>query len=111
MEVQLGDKAVVHAFHQRVLGYGKKLDLLVRPSRSIALRSCLIFDSRSCHTSSVWGLSNDHTETTFTAATAVVLLNVGQDEVTLVLEDNNVSLEVVGFAGPALDNYGKDFAK
>ena len=57
------------------------------------------------------GLSDDYTETTFTAATAVVLLNPGQDEVTLVLEDNNVSLEVVGFAGPALDNYGKDFAK
>ena len=53
---------------------------------------------------------DDHTETTFTAATAVVPLNFGQDEVTLVLEDN-VSLEVVGFAGPALDNYGKDFAK
>ena len=38
-------------------------------------------------------------------ATAVVLLNFGQDEVTLVLEDNDVSPEVVGFARLALDNY------
>lgn len=42
---------------------------------------------------------------TFGAAKAVVLLNFGQDEVTLVLEDDDVSPEVVGFAGLALDNY------
>lgn len=36
---------------------------------------------------------------TFGTATAVVLLNFGQDEVTSVDDDT------VGFAGPALDNY------
>jgi len=42
---------------------------------------------------------------TLGAATAVVLLNFGQDEVTLDLEDNDVSPNVVGFAELALDNY------
>jgi len=42
---------------------------------------------------------------TFGAATAVVLLNFGQDEVTLVLEDADVSPNVVGTAELALDNY------
>ena len=42
---------------------------------------------------------------TFGPATAVVLLNFGQDEVTLTLEDNDVSPNVVGFAGLVLDNY------
>ena len=42
---------------------------------------------------------------TFGAATAVVLLNFGQDEVTLVLEDADISPNVVGIAELALDNY------
>lgn len=42
---------------------------------------------------------------TFGAATAVVLLNFGQDEVTLVLEDADISPSVVGIAELALDNY------
>ena len=45
---------------------------------------------------------------TFGAATAVVLLNFGQDEVTLVLEDADISPNVVGTAELALDNY-RDF--
>lgn len=42
---------------------------------------------------------------TFGAATAVVLLNFGQDEVTLTFGDDDVSPSVVGFAELALDNY------
>jgi len=42
---------------------------------------------------------------TFGAGIAVVLLNFGQDEVTLGLEDNDVSQSVVGFAELALDSY------
>ena len=42
---------------------------------------------------------------TLDAAIAVVLLNFGQEEVTLVLEDNDISPNVVGFAELALDNY------
>ena len=42
---------------------------------------------------------------TFGAATAVVLLNFGQDEVTLVLEDADIYPNVVGIAELALDNY------
>ena len=42
---------------------------------------------------------------TFGGAIAVVLLNFGQDEVMLALEDADVSLNVMGFAGLALDNY------
>ena len=42
---------------------------------------------------------------TFGAATAVVLLNFGQDEVTLVLEDADISPTVLGTAELALDNY------
>jgi hypothetical protein len=42
---------------------------------------------------------------TFSAATAVVLLNFGQDEVTLGLGDTDVSPNVVGFAELVLDNY------
>ena len=38
-------------------------------------------------------------------AVAVVLLNFGKDEVTLTLEDDDVSPNVVGFAELALDNY------
>lgn len=42
---------------------------------------------------------------TFGAGIAVVLLNFSQDEVTLELEDVDVSPSVVGFAELALDNY------
>jgi len=42
---------------------------------------------------------------TFGAATAVVLLNFGQDEVTLALEDTDISPNVVGIAELTLDNY------
>lgn len=42
---------------------------------------------------------------TLGAAIAIVLLNFGQDRVTLTLEDNDVSPNVVGFAELALDNY------
>ena len=42
---------------------------------------------------------------TFGVGIAVVLLNFSQDEVTLELEDVDVSPSVVGFAELALDNY------
>ena len=42
---------------------------------------------------------------TLGAATAVVLLNFGQDEVTLTLEDAEVPPNIVGTAELALDNY------
>lgn len=42
---------------------------------------------------------------TLDAATAVVLLNLGRDEVSLVLEDADVLPNVVGYAELALDNY------
>lgn len=42
---------------------------------------------------------------TFGAANAIILLNFGQDEVTLALEDVDVSPDVVGSAELALDNY------
>jgi hypothetical protein len=42
---------------------------------------------------------------TLDAATAVVLLNFSQAEVTLALEDHDVSPNMVGFAELALDNY------
>jgi hypothetical protein len=42
---------------------------------------------------------------TLGAATAVVLLNFGQDEVTLALEDAEVPPNIVGTAELALDNY------
>ena len=42
---------------------------------------------------------------TLDAAVAVVLLNFDQGEITLALEDSDVSPNVVGFAELALDNY------
>lgn len=42
---------------------------------------------------------------TFGTATAVVLLNFGQDQVALALGDSDISPNVVGFAELALDNY------
>ena len=45
---------------------------------------------------------------TFGAATAVVLLNFGRGEVASVLEDADISLNVIGTAEPGLDNY-RDF--
>jgi len=42
---------------------------------------------------------------TFGACVAVVLLNFGQDEVTLTLEDADIPPNVVGIAELALDNY------
>jgi len=42
---------------------------------------------------------------TFGASIAVVLLNFGQEEVTLGLEDNDVPPSIFGFAELALDNY------
>ena len=42
---------------------------------------------------------------TLGAATAVVLLNFGQEEVTLTLEDAEIPPSVVGTAEVALDNY------
>lgn len=41
----------------------------------------------------------------FSTAVAVALLNFGQDEVTLVLEGDDLPTNVVGFAELALDNY------
>lgn len=47
----------------------------------------------------------NHPLRTFGTTTAVVLLNFGPGEVTLVLEDTDVSPNIVGSAELALDNY------